>query len=72
MHLLYAGELDNIQIDARDFDAGSSNVLEVAFTVNGLTTQRSITFTGKCAHIFSKDIISLLNKSLASYQNYCL
>ena len=48
---MHAGELDNIQIDARDFEAGSSNVLVVSFTVNGMTAQRSITFTGECAPI---------------------
>ena len=71
---LYTGELDKIEIDASDFDAGSSNVLVVSFTANGLTTQRSITFTGKCANtiIIRNNIMSLLNSEyirLASYQN---
>ena len=47
----YTGELNNIQIDARDFDAGSSNVLVISFTVNGLTAERSVTFTGEYAPI---------------------
>ena len=48
---MHAGELGNIQIDARDFEAGSSNVLVVSFTANGLTAERSITFSGERAPI---------------------
>ena len=44
----YAGELDKIEVNVRDFDAGSSNVLVISFTKNGLTAQSSITFTGEC------------------------
>ena len=48
MHVqLYTGELDNIEIDARDFEADFSNILTVSFTKNGLTAQQVITFTGK-------------------------
>ena len=62
MHLLYTGELDNIQIDARDFDAGSSNVLVISFTANGLTAERSVTFTGEYAPILGQ--LCLENKYL--------
>ena len=48
---VYAGELDKIEIDARDFDAESINVLVISITVNGQTAQRSVNFTGECAYI---------------------
>ena len=48
---IYAGELDKIEIDARDFDAGSINVLVISITVNGQTAQRSVNFTGEFAYI---------------------
>ena len=48
---MYAGELDKIEIDARDFDAESINVLVISITVNGQTAQRSVNFTGECAYI---------------------
>ena len=45
--MLYVGELDSIQIDAKDFHAGSSNILVISFTANGLTAEQSIAFKGE-------------------------
>lgn len=61
MHLLYTGELDNIQIDARDFDAGSSNMLVISFTANGLTAEQSITFTGEYAPSWDSNVLKTTN-----------
>lgn len=42
-----AGELDGIQIDVSTFAPGSTNVLVVSFTKNGLTAQQTLTFSGR-------------------------
>lgn len=53
----YTGDLGNIQINARDFEPGSSHVLEVSFSVDGMTSQtQRITFAG----MYTYDVKNLL------------